>query len=119
MEKYNKIQLTKNKMDLNNQKMTNHPPSPEEWNKIKKQTKEVRREAWVWKNSKAARKKKEKKRKKSRQPIPSQPQYNTNKQIIVIFYRNRKSTMKFNFTMEIVNGNWQWQTVVSINYQVR
>ena len=28
MEKYNEIQLTKNKMDLNNQKMTNHPPSP-------------------------------------------------------------------------------------------
>ena len=26
-EKHNKIQLTKNKMDLNNQKMTNHPPS--------------------------------------------------------------------------------------------
>ena len=25
---YNEIQLTKNKMDLNNQKMTNHPPSP-------------------------------------------------------------------------------------------
>ena len=28
-KKYNEIQLTKNKMDLNNQKMTNHPPSPE------------------------------------------------------------------------------------------
>ena len=28
MEKDNEIQLTKNKMDLNNQKMTNHPPSP-------------------------------------------------------------------------------------------
>ena len=28
MEKYNEIQLTKNKMDLNNLKMTNHPPSP-------------------------------------------------------------------------------------------
>ena len=27
-KKYNKIQLTKNKMDLNIQKMTNHPPSP-------------------------------------------------------------------------------------------
>ena len=27
-KKYNEIQLTKNKMDLNNQKMTNHPPSP-------------------------------------------------------------------------------------------
>ena len=27
MEKYNEIQLTKNKMDLNIQKMTNHPPS--------------------------------------------------------------------------------------------
>ena len=26
---YNEIQLTKNKMDLNIQKMTNHPPSPE------------------------------------------------------------------------------------------
>ena len=24
-KKYNEIQLTKNKMDLNNQKMTNHP----------------------------------------------------------------------------------------------
>ena len=28
MEKYNEIQLTKNKMDLNIRKMTNHPPSP-------------------------------------------------------------------------------------------
>ena len=28
MEKYNKIQLTKNKIDLNIRKMTNHPPSP-------------------------------------------------------------------------------------------
>ena len=27
-KKYNEIQLMKNKMDLNNQKMTNHPPSP-------------------------------------------------------------------------------------------
>ena len=29
-EKNNEIQLTKNKMDLNNRKMTNHPPSPDE-----------------------------------------------------------------------------------------
>ena len=28
MEKNNEIQLTKNKMDLNNRKMTNHPPPP-------------------------------------------------------------------------------------------
>ena len=28
-KKYNEIQLTKNKMDLNNRKMTNHQPSPE------------------------------------------------------------------------------------------
>ena len=27
-KKQNEIQLTKNKMNLNNQKMTNHPPSP-------------------------------------------------------------------------------------------
>ena len=27
-KKYNEIQLTKTKMDLNNRKMTNHPPSP-------------------------------------------------------------------------------------------
>ena len=26
---YNEFQLTKNKMDLNIRKMTNHPPSPE------------------------------------------------------------------------------------------
>ena len=26
-KKYNEIQLTKNKIDLNNRKMTNHPPS--------------------------------------------------------------------------------------------
>ena len=26
-KKYNEIKLTKNKMDLNNRKMTNHPPS--------------------------------------------------------------------------------------------
>ena len=29
-KKYNEIQLTKNKMDLNIRKMTNHPPSPGE-----------------------------------------------------------------------------------------
>ena len=28
-KKYNEIQLTKNKKDLNNRKMINHPPSPE------------------------------------------------------------------------------------------
>ena len=28
-KKYNEIQLTKNIMDLNIRKMTNHPPSPE------------------------------------------------------------------------------------------
>ena len=27
-KKYNEIQLTKNKMDFSNRKMTNHPPSP-------------------------------------------------------------------------------------------
>ena len=27
-KKYNEIQLTKNKMALNNRKLTNHPPSP-------------------------------------------------------------------------------------------
>ena len=27
-KKYNEIQLTKNKMDLNIRKMTNHPPTP-------------------------------------------------------------------------------------------
>ena len=33
-KKYNEIQLTKNKMDLNIRKMTNHPPSPDkEYNK--------------------------------------------------------------------------------------
>ena len=26
-KKYNEVQLTKNKMDLNNRKMKNHPPS--------------------------------------------------------------------------------------------
>ena len=30
LKKYNEIQLTKNKMDLNIRKMTNHPPSPVE-----------------------------------------------------------------------------------------
>ena len=29
-KKYNEIQLTKNKMDLNNRKITNHPPSPDQ-----------------------------------------------------------------------------------------
>ena len=28
-KKYDEIQLTKNKMDLNKQKMINHPPSPQ------------------------------------------------------------------------------------------
>ena len=30
LKKYNEIQLTKNNVDLNNRKMTNHPPSPGE-----------------------------------------------------------------------------------------
>ena len=30
MEKYNEIQLTKNKMGFNNRNMKNHPPSPHE-----------------------------------------------------------------------------------------
>ena len=34
MKKKNEIQLTKNKMDLNNRKMTNHPPSPEMKNAV-------------------------------------------------------------------------------------
>ena len=37
-KKYNEIQLTKNKMDLNIRKMTNHPPSPVE-RQIKTQSK--------------------------------------------------------------------------------
>ena len=37
-KKYNKIQLTKNKMDLNNRKMTNHPPSRQESEK----------QVWFW-----------------------------------------------------------------------
>ena len=44
VKKYNKIQLTKNKMDLNNRKMINHPSSPGK--------KKARREAWVWKEVK-------------------------------------------------------------------
>ena len=33
MEKvHNEIQFTQNKMDLNNEKITNHPPSPAEYN---------------------------------------------------------------------------------------
>ena len=32
-KKYNEIQLTKNKIDLNIQKIPNHPPSPEEYDK--------------------------------------------------------------------------------------
>ena len=34
MKKYNAIQLTKNKMDLNNRKITNHPPSPVSYMRI-------------------------------------------------------------------------------------
>ena len=30
-KKYNEIQLTKNIMDLNIRKMTNHPPSPDQY----------------------------------------------------------------------------------------
>ena len=33
-KKYNEFQLTKNKMDLNIRKMTNHPPSPVQLFKI-------------------------------------------------------------------------------------
>ena len=36
MEKYNEIQLTKNKMDLNIRKMTNHPPYPDTGRKYDK-----------------------------------------------------------------------------------
>ena len=39
-KKYNEFQLTKNKMDLNIRKMTNHPPSPD---KTMRQTKTERR----------------------------------------------------------------------------
>ena len=35
-KKYNEVQLTKNKMDLNIWKMTNHPPSPGYFVKKKK-----------------------------------------------------------------------------------
>ena len=35
-KKYNEIQLTKNKMDLNIRKMTNHPPSPPDVNNTMK-----------------------------------------------------------------------------------
>ena len=31
---YNEIQLTKNKMDLNIRKMTNHPSSPDQYGKF-------------------------------------------------------------------------------------
>ena len=34
-KKYNEIQLTKNKMDLNDRKIKNHPFSPENWVKHK------------------------------------------------------------------------------------
>ena len=37
MEKYNEIQVTKKKTDLNIQQMTNHPPSP--GNKTEKEKK--------------------------------------------------------------------------------
>ena len=33
-KKYNEVKLTKNKMDLNNRKMKNHPPSPEYFHKV-------------------------------------------------------------------------------------
>ena len=35
MKKYNEIQLTKNKIDLRNRKMTNHPPAPMNCNNTK------------------------------------------------------------------------------------
>ena len=33
-KKYNEIQLTKNKIDLNNRKLTNHPSSPDKCSHI-------------------------------------------------------------------------------------
>ena len=38
MEKNNEIQLTKNKMDLNNRKMTNHPPSLDSYKSFPKRS---------------------------------------------------------------------------------
>ena len=49
----------------------------QEWNKIKKQTNKVRREAWVWKEAKWAQKK------KSWQSTISESKYNNNKYITV------------------------------------
>ena len=41
LKKYNEIQFTKNKIVLNNRKITNHPPSPVQHKYNKLQKKEV------------------------------------------------------------------------------
>ena len=52
-KKYNEIQLTKNKMDLNIRKMTNHPPSRLNWINYYKLTKgEVKEHYKNYDNSK-------------------------------------------------------------------
>ena len=69
-KKYNEFQLTKNKMDLNIRKMTNHPPSPGRarvFSKLSrmgtaimkedKETEESKREAPVWEEVNKTRKK--------------------------------------------------------------
>ena len=45
-KKYNEIQLTKNKMDLNIRKMTNHPPSPVSYFKIQFKKPKTRWDNW-------------------------------------------------------------------------
>ena len=69
----------------------NYAWEQQEWNKIKKQTKEVRRETWVWKKAKRARKK----RSPDGLSHPNQHTIIMNK--IWYFIRNGKSTMKFNW----------------------
>ena len=55
------------------------------WNKIKKKTKEVRREAWVWKEANRAQKKK-----KSQRPKLSLSNYTNNKHNLFVFYKRLK-----------------------------
>ena len=52
----------------------------QEWNKTKRQTKNVRREAWVWKDVK-------RRHKKSRRPITTWSKYIINNHNVVLFYK--------------------------------
>ena len=68
-----------------------HVWEQQQWNKTKKQAKNVWREAWVWKEVKHAQKKK-----KSQQLKLSLSKYNNDKHNLLVFYKRWKNMIKYN-----------------------